>query len=89
MEKLKKLIRKAEHSMDWDEIRKGIKESTGDDLDLHGISTHYHFTSWEQLEIVLLLVAGKAFSAGIGAIGDPKKEPFARWYDDFIQKIKP
>ena len=90
MNNLKELIKKAESSLDWDEITKDIKEETGDDLNLSGIDTHYHFKSWEALGAVIIEVAGKAFNQGWENAIDPiNYDAFLKWYDEFIKEIKP
>jgi len=90
MNNLKELIKKAESSLDWDEITKDIKESTGEDFNLSGKSTHYHFTSWEALGAVLIEVAGKAFHQGWHRALDPiNQDGFTKWCEKFIEEIKP
>ena len=45
--------------------------------------------SWEELELVLLEVAGQGFGAGISAITEDEKKPFSKWFDEYIETIKP
>ena len=90
MKKLKELIKEAEYRFDWDELRRDMEAESGEDYsELEGVAVHYHFETWDHLERVLMEIAGKGFLAGIDAITSEEKKPFSKWYDEYIETIKP
>jgi len=90
MEKIKEFLQTKQKTVNWGAIGEDMQLATGEKFpELEGESQHFMFNSWDELELLILHITGKAFSAGISAITSEAKNPFSSWYDEFIQKIKP
>lgn len=89
MKAIKAALEKAGTTIDWNEIAKGIKEATGDELDLSDIPQHFHFHTWDELETFIIEITGEAWLNCQRQMHDENSPRYGKWCSEFIEQIKP